>query len=80
MADKCVCEECRWQGTMNQLLKAPNPFDADDQIVACPNCKTISSSVRVACMFAGCFEVATCGTPTSDGYQHLCGKHWRSKA
>ena len=28
------------------------------------------------CDYPKCFEWATCGTPTPDGYKHFCGKHF----
>ena len=30
------------------------------------------------CEVDGCYEHATCGTPTADGYKRVCGKHFRS--
>jgi hypothetical protein len=29
------------------------------------------------CMFPGCDQPATCGTPTVDGYKRLCFKHYK---
>lgn len=28
------------------------------------------------CEWDGCHEYASCGTPTSDGYKRVCGKHF----
>lgn len=28
------------------------------------------------CEVEGCHEAATCGTPTDDGYKHVCGRHF----
>ena len=28
------------------------------------------------CEWDGCHEYASCGTPTSDGYKRLCGRHY----
>ena len=32
------------------------------------------------CQAPGCHREATCGTPTPDGYQRLCGDHFREAA
>ena len=29
------------------------------------------------CEIDGCYEYATCGTPTKEGYKRLCYKHWK---
>ena len=29
-----------------------------------------------ACQYPGCNDWSSCGTPTKDGYRHVCGKHW----
>ena len=29
------------------------------------------------CQAKGCYQPATCGTPTPDGYKSLCGNHYR---
>lgn len=31
------------------------------------------------CEIEGCYEHATCGTPTDDGYKFVCHKHFREK-
>lgn len=28
------------------------------------------------CEIDGCYEYATCGSPTKDGYKRMCGKHF----
>lgn len=33
-----------------------------------------------ACEQPGCGEWASCGTPTTDGYKHFCGRHFRTAA
>jgi len=75
--EKCVCDCCGWTGLESALLKGINPFDPEDEIYGCPQCKCVRSTVLGACMAADCWDVATCGTPTPDGYKRLCGKHYR---
>jgi len=53
---------------MTEALYAPNPFDPDDTLIGCPLCKSVSSLVQ-ACDVRECWQEATCGTPTDDGYR-----------
>ena len=75
MTPKRVCEECHWQGTDTQQLEASNPFNPEDVIVGCPECYSINT-LRVVCDERDCWDTATCGTPTEDGYRNVCGKHY----
>ena len=72
--DKVICDECHRISRLNQLLSAANPFEAEDEIKGCPNCKSIDC-FHVVCDEPGCKDVATCGTPTKEGYRHTCSKH-----
>lgn len=72
--NKVTCTECDFQGTDEMLLVASNPFDKDQEISGCPKCKSIET-ILVACDEPGCWKVASCGTPTEDGYRTTCGKH-----
>ena len=73
---KVVCHDykCGWHGLMDEALKAESPFDKGQEIHACPGCYEIGQ-LRVACDEPGCWEFATCGCPTPDGYRQTCGKH-----
>ena len=71
---KVRCTECHWIGTDTALLSAMNPFDTEETIQGCPECKSIESC-NVVCDEPECKDFATCGTPTKDGYRHTCGKH-----
>lgn len=73
IAGKQVCEECGWHGREDELLWATSPF-ADEQISACPHCKTVEST-RAACDERDCWDLVSCGTPTPNGYRSTCGKH-----
>lgn len=67
------CTECDWRGY--KLLVAPNPFDTEQSICGCPNCKDVGQFVS-ACMVDDCKQDASCGTPTPDGYKWLCSTHY----
>lgn len=71
---KWLCEECGWVGQNADLLKASNPFEHDDILVGCPQCRSANCIVR-ACDHLGCARAASCGTPTDAGYRHTCGEH-----
>jgi len=67
------CVECDWIG--KDYLTAPSPFDQDDMLVACPDCKTVHSLVDLCDQF-GCKLEATCGWPTkAGGYRRTCFAH-----
>ena len=68
------CEVCCWRGTVDEILRAPNPFDADDVLFACPDCKSVGECTTM-CDEPGCDKVAGCGWPAPDGYRWTCGKH-----
>jgi hypothetical protein len=72
---KFTCDECYWNGLEDELLRAPNPFEPGDVIVACPKCKAMGDSVSLACDEPGCWRPVSCGTPTPGGYRQTCGHH-----
>lgn len=78
LGQKVICEQCGWQGTAVQLALANDPFRPQRTLVACPSCFELTHSCRIACDEPGCFEIATCGTSTSDGYRRTCYAHTRS--
>jgi hypothetical protein len=71
---KMICLECRWHGLGWNVLKAPNPFDPEDEILGCPKCKEVNSMVA-ACDEFDCWEEGSCGTPTLKGYRWTCFRH-----
>ena len=75
MEQKINCQECGWHGLENELLSASNPFDVEDTIFACPECKIVESTIVNACDEPGCWSDVSCGTPTPEGYRSTCGKH-----
>lgn len=76
MNDKCMCaaRRCGWFGLYADVLCAPSPFDSGEQLMACPECKTVEQ-IFVACDEPGCWNMVDCGTPTPSGYRQTCGKH-----
>lgn len=38
-----VCAECGWTGAAEEVLSAPNPFEQQCTIYACPKCKEIET-------------------------------------
>lgn len=75
MAVKYRCNECGDYCEDKELLVATNPFDGEEMIYGCPQCKCVNEMVRV-CDHAGCRDDATCGMPTEKVYKHLCGFHY----
>jgi len=74
ITNELLCRECGWLGKMNEVMKAPNPFD-NGTITACPECRTIED-LAVVCDIPDCNKEATCGTPTDNGYKRCCGEHY----
>jgi hypothetical protein len=75
----CNSPRCGWHGTSDEVLKAQDPFDPDETLWACPECKDLFG-LSLACDEPDCWDGATCGTPTKDGYRNTCGKHVPKKA
>jgi len=72
--DKRKCKICGWIGDTWQILRAPNPFDSEEYIFGCPNCKGVDELI-VLCDEPGCENKSTIGTPTDDGYRRVCHNH-----
>lgn len=72
--NKVTCSECDWKGRRTELLTAENPFESNCPIFGCPQCHGIDCC-RPVCDEPACWEVVTCGTPTSEGYRLTCSKH-----
>lgn len=71
---KVRCVECGWRGHENEMLLAPNPFDATDTVAGCPKCKSVDSLVSV-CDEVGCDKDVNCGWPSGQGYRNTCIEH-----
>lgn len=69
------CECCSVVSADTGLLRAPSPFDPDDELVGCPSCKQTEGFIEL-CEIDGCLKGATCGGPGEDGiYRRTCGNH-----
>lgn len=71
-SERWICTECDYvSGT---YLTGPNPFDPDDEIIGCVNCKSVDSLVA-ACW--KCDRRAGIGTTASTEYRYIqtCGEH-----
>jgi hypothetical protein len=66
------CTECGWIGS--ELLTAPNPFDPEDVICGCPECRSVDDFEPV-CDEVGCDKDATSGWPSPTGYRWTCHNH-----
>lgn len=74
-ARKWRCECCSEVVADDELLYAPSPFDPDDQLVGCPECRSAEGFAEL-CEIEGCLRGATCGGPSSDGvYRRTCSEH-----
>jgi hypothetical protein len=72
---KCVCTDCGWRGTWETTLSAPNPFDTEDKLTGCPDCKS-PETMRTACYADECWQDGSCGSVYPDGvYRWSCFKH-----
>lgn len=73
---KWRCEDCGETCRDAEMLIAPNPFEPDDALVACPHCKEIGS-LHAACYAEGCTKPASGGYPGGHGYRYVwtCWDH-----
>jgi hypothetical protein len=71
------CKECYWVGHDDELLSAPNPFNAEAVIYGCPQCHEVDPFEQL-CDVPECNAEATCGWPGPDGYRRTCGKHMKA--
>ena len=73
------CNNCGVITFETKLLRISSPFDIDDILVACPQCKFINDFYEI-CDEPGCVEEACCGFPDDilGGYRRTCYKHYRA--
>jgi hypothetical protein len=72
--EKWRCNEC--DAISSAILSAPNPFDQEDTLHACPECRSVNS-LSAACQHPECSKPATGGHPGGLGYRYawLCWEH-----
>ena len=68
------CVECNEIIQDADVLHAPNPFNAEERLVGCPQCKAAESLLR-ACDRPGCTEGFTCAWADGDEYRVTCYQH-----
>ena len=69
------CTECYAETARSKLLTAPNPFDPDEAIGGCPQCKSVNK-LELLCSVDGCKRPCSCGWRGSDHvYRLTCGLH-----
>ena len=73
--DKWKCVICDHKFYSYQFLTATSPFDEEDMLYACPECRYTREPIGL-CEENGCELTASCGTPFGDGdYKHHCPLH-----
>lgn len=72
---KLICAEyrCRWVGLETEALRAPDPFNEGDYLIACPKCR--EQTLNTCCDEPGCNMESSCGTPTPEKYRWTCYAH-----
>ena len=74
-AKRWECDTCNTVSLEQDLLRAPSPFDSDEELVGCPVCKSCDGFTEL-CELADCEKPATCGGPGEDGiYRRTCVAH-----
>jgi len=78
MIEKTIrCTNCNWVGPGESLLFAVNPFNVEETIHGCPECKQCTEGFDALCYIEGCKELGGCGFPTNaHGYLFTCHKHY----
>lgn len=76
--EKWRCADC--EEVCRETLTAPNPFDPDDIVTGCPNCKAVNS-LTGACQVGNCERPAGGGHPGGHGYRYVwtCWEHRPNK-
>jgi len=81
--DVYICTECFERQAGDEILKAPNPFNDEDTIIACRWCQQICT-LEVACVVENCLNETCAGAPDRGGYRYvrLCSDHinWGNEA
>lgn len=72
---KVKCEECNYVCYLDEVQKAPNPFDSNETCIGCPDCNSVDSMLGV-CTAVGCENNCSMGMPHEDGvYRRTCREH-----
>ena len=68
------CEVCDAIIPKGELMSAPSPFDPEDIIYGCPQCKSVAGFDEV-CDEPGCVKPSSCGFQSEAGYRRTCYDH-----
>jgi hypothetical protein len=69
------CDVCNEVTGASDILSAENPWDSDQGIWGCPNCKSANEFTRV-CDVDGCSDSVLIGSVAGDGLYHFrCMEH-----
>ena len=71
---KVSCD-CGFKGNMAQMLTAVSPFDENEIVAACPECKELNGTIFTVCDEPNCWEPDTCGFKTQKSYRRTCSTH-----
>jgi hypothetical protein len=75
-ADRLWQCECGAYFSESALLKAQNPYDPEDELRFCPECKdVIGDPLRPICDEPGCTATVSGGGPSPSGYRWTCHEH-----
>lgn len=72
--EKLICGECGAVIRHGDKLTAESPFDPEDIVIGCPECRMIDTLIRL-CDRPGCTNSAVFGKPSGTDYIFVCNKH-----
>jgi hypothetical protein len=78
------CNVCKHVADYSSLLRAPSPFDPEEVLFGCMQCKQCVEGFVLLCDELGCNKHVSCGWPTGniddswDGYRNTCSDHMRT--
>jgi hypothetical protein len=72
-----ICNECGWHGEEPGRIKLyAIPDMGEFNLVVCPSCRYLESSIQKCCDEPGCTRETSQGFPTADGgYRQTCYEH-----
>lgn len=70
-----ICHECCKSCEVPMRIELVSQTLEEFNLVVCPHCRTITSSLDMCCEEPWCKNEASCGTPYTGGYKHHCHLH-----
>ena len=68
------CESCGAAIHDSLFERAPSPFNPEDELIGCPECKGVNG-FTILCDEGDCQAEASCGWPSRQGFRHTCFEH-----